>query len=50
MDSFAQRVFTEEDHTLQAGFLDAADESLGVRIGSSRQLHPMVTVGGNIFR
>jgi hypothetical protein len=38
---FAQRALTKEDHALQAGFLDAAYESLGVRIGVRNQLHPM---------
>jgi hypothetical protein len=29
VNPFAQRSLTEEDHALQAGFLDAAYESLG---------------------
>jgi hypothetical protein len=32
VNRFAQRPLPEEDHALQAGLLDAADESLGVRI------------------
>lgn len=32
MNPFAQRALTEEDHTLQAGFLDAAYESLSVGV------------------
>src|ERR1700693_4021749 len=32
LNPFAQRALTEPDHALQTGFLDAAHESLGVRI------------------
>jgi len=39
----AQRALTEQDHPLQAGFLDAAYESLGRRVGVRSQLHPMST-------
>ncbi len=32
LNPFAQRALTEQNHALQAGFLDAAYESLGVRV------------------
>jgi hypothetical protein len=32
LNPFAQRALTEPNHALQAGFLNAAYESLGVRV------------------
>jgi hypothetical protein len=32
VDGFAQRAFTKEDHSVQAGFFYAADEALRVGI------------------
>jgi hypothetical protein len=38
VNPFAQRALAEEDHTLQAGFLDAAYESLSVGVVESRRM------------
>jgi hypothetical protein len=43
LDEFAdgtpKRLFTDENHPVQARFLDHPDEALRVRVGVSRQLH-----------
>ena len=41
---FAQRILAEPDHAIQAGFLDAADESFGIGIGMSLQMRRMATL------
>ena len=38
-----QRVFSEEDHPVQAGLLDGSDKPFRVGIGVRNQLHPMST-------
>jgi hypothetical protein len=44
VNRFAQRAFAEEDHTLQAGFLDAAYKSLRVGVQVSPQMRRMATL------
>jgi len=49
VNPFAQRALAEEDHALQAGFLDAAYESLSVGVQirrSRRQFHRLYTSSG----
>ena len=44
LDAFSQRALAEENHALQAPFLDTAHEPLGVGIGMSLRMHRMATV------
>jgi len=49
VNPFAQRALAKEDHALQAGFLDAAYESLSVGVQvrrSRRQFHRLYTCSG----
>ena len=43
VDRLPQRAFTEEDHPVQAGFLDGSNKALRLGIGVRSQLHPMST-------
>jgi len=40
----AQRALSEPDHPIQAGFLHAADESLGVSVRMSLQMRRRATL------
>jgi len=44
VNSLAQRTFTKEDHSVQAGFLDAANEALRIRIRMCLQMRRMATL------
>ena len=50
VDRVPQRSPPEENHAIQAGFLDRGHKPLGVRVGLRRQMHPMAPNRRNFFR
>ena len=47
--SVAEHILPEEDHSRETLVFDTSDESLDVWIYPHRQLHPIATMGGELF-